>query len=98
MDMHALTFADQSFDVIFSAHSLEHAYDADRALAEFARVTRPRGYWAIEVPLRFDPTAVDRNDFQSTDALADRCEALGMTTILKQMNEQRTAGRVILQK
>lgn len=74
MDFHALQFPDQSFDVVFACHVLEHAFDVSVALAEWARVTRPDGFWAIEVPVGFPTTAVDRHDFQSRDGLAVACQ------------------------
>lgn len=73
MDMHAMTFPDAMFDVIFSCHSLEHAYDLETVLREWARVTVPGGTWAIEVPIRFTPTEVDRQDVGSVAGLVAMC-------------------------
>jgi SAM-dependent methyltransferase len=39
-DMHTLPFADGEFDWVFCIGSIEHAYDADLALAELFRVAR----------------------------------------------------------
>jgi len=59
-----LPFADRSFDVVFSAFgALQFVHDADRAVAEAARVLRPGGTFAFSVthPVRWtmpdDPTA-----------------------------------------
>ena len=52
MDMHEMTFADESFDVIFSSHSLEHSYDLERVVGEIARVARRGALVAAEVPVR----------------------------------------------
>ena len=52
MDMHEMTFADESFDVIFSSHSLEHSYDLDRVVGEISRVARREALVAAEVPVR----------------------------------------------
>lgn len=73
MDMHHMTFEARSFDVVFASHSLEHSYDVDQVLREYARVTTPGGYWAIEVPVGYPPTNVDRQDVVSAKALAQRC-------------------------
>ena len=71
MDMHHLTFGSGSFDIAYSCHSLEHSFDRDAAVAEIVRVLRPGGVAAVEVPVRFTPTAVDRQDFKSVaDLLA----------------------------
>lgn len=40
-DMHRLPFADSSFDMVMSAHLLEHLNDPERGLAEMTRVLRP---------------------------------------------------------
>jgi demethylmenaquinone methyltransferase/2-methoxy-6-polyprenyl-1,4-benzoquinol methylase len=40
-DMHHLPFADKSFDMVMSAHLLEHLDDPERGLAEMTRVLRP---------------------------------------------------------
>jgi ubiquinone/menaquinone biosynthesis C-methylase UbiE len=42
-DVRRLPFADNSFDVVMSAHLLEHLHDPKAALTEMARVTRPGG-------------------------------------------------------
>ena len=50
MDMHDLKFPDGSFDVVYSRHSFEHAFDKRKAGGEFIRVLRPGGVVVIEVP------------------------------------------------
>jgi SAM-dependent methyltransferase len=50
MDMHDLKFPDGSFDVVYSRHSFEHAYDKRKAGLEFVRVLKPDGVVVIEVP------------------------------------------------
>jgi SAM-dependent methyltransferase len=52
MDMHDMTFADESFDVIFASHSLEHSYDLERVVDEIVRVARHGALVAVEVPVR----------------------------------------------
>lgn len=42
-DMHALAFADASFDLVFLMHALTYAEHPARAVAEAARVLRPGG-------------------------------------------------------
>lgn len=69
MDMHALTFTDDSFDIIYSAHSLEHAYDSAKVIAEIARVARPGALVAVEVPIHFEPRGSDRIDFGGVEGL-----------------------------
>lgn len=69
-DFHQLPFADGAFDALYSCHSLEHAYDLARALSEFARVLRPGGVWAIEVPVAFAICETDRQDVGSAARLA----------------------------
>jgi SAM-dependent methyltransferase len=74
MDMHAMTFPDNHFDVVFSCHSLEHSYDPIRALSEFGRVVKHGGVCTIELPVRFTPTSADLQDFGSMQALQSACE------------------------
>ena len=51
-DMRELPFADGSFDAAISVHSIEHVPDADRAMAEIARVLRPGGSAVVVTPNR----------------------------------------------
>ncbi len=51
-DHQSLTFADASFDLLFSSHVLEHVPDWRRAFAEAFRVLRPRGRYVFSVPVR----------------------------------------------
>jgi len=50
MDMHFLDFPDNSFDLIWSHHSMEHSFSPVYVLREWLRVLRPGGYLAVTVP------------------------------------------------
>lgn len=69
MDMHVMAFPGRSFDLIFSSHSLEHAYDPYRAAAEFIRVVGHGGVIAVEVPVCFQPQGADLFNFHDHDQL-----------------------------
>ena len=63
-DMHDLSvFADASFQAVLSSHTLEHAYDPSRALAELRRVLEPGG--ALKVVLPY-PDRGPRNELAHT--------------------------------
>lgn len=51
-DATALTFADETFDFIFSYHALEHIENPVKALEEMRRVLRPGGGFWIGTPNR----------------------------------------------
>jgi SAM-dependent methyltransferase len=71
MDMHTMTFQNSLFDMVYSSHSLEHAYDLKKVTNEFLRVLRNRGILVIEVPVNFDrkKTGTDLIDFHTWDEL-----------------------------
>jgi SAM-dependent methyltransferase len=57
-DLQALSFADESFDLVVTQDVMEHVVDPDRAFSEIARVLRPGGIHVFTVPLHPDPTNV----------------------------------------
>jgi predicted SAM-dependent methyltransferase len=65
MDVTNITYPDQSFDVIYCSHVLEHVPDDKRALGEFHRVLKDNGWAILLVPpitaekTFEDPTIVD---------------------------------------
>jgi SAM-dependent methyltransferase len=69
MDMHDMTFEDDSFDVVYASHSLEHSYDVERVAAEIVRVGRDGAVVGIEVPVRVQASAADRVVFSGLDEL-----------------------------
>ncbi len=59
-DMHDLAnFEDGSVDIVYSSHSLEHAYEPAKVLAEFHRILQPAGALFIVLPY---PDMGDWND------------------------------------
>lgn len=48
----ALPFADESFDLVFSSHVLEHIPDRKKAVREINRVLKPGGFHICIVPTR----------------------------------------------
>lgn len=71
MDMHNLKFIDNSFDIVFSSHSLEHSFDPKKVVSELSRVATPGGIVAVEVPVGFVPSEVDRVDFGTIERLSE---------------------------
>jgi SAM-dependent methyltransferase len=69
MDMHRLTFADDSFDVVYASHALEHSYDVEQVVREIIRVARDGAVVAAEVPVRVQASAADRIVFSGLDEL-----------------------------
>jgi len=64
MDITDIQYPDDSFDVIFASHVLEHIPDDERAMQELSRVLRPDGWAILEVPMwgprtREDPAVTD---------------------------------------
>lgn len=50
-DMHELVnFEDASVDIVYSSHTLEHAYQPAKVLAEFRRILQPNGALFIVLP------------------------------------------------
>jgi SAM-dependent methyltransferase len=71
MDMHQMTFPDNQFNIIYSSHSLEHAYDLDKVIKEIIRVAQPKALVAIEVPIHYKTQGADLIDFQSLQNLSN---------------------------
>jgi SAM-dependent methyltransferase len=69
MDMHEMTFPDNSFDVVYASHSLEHAYDLRRVAEEIVRVAREGAVVGVEVPVRVQASTADRIVFSGLDEL-----------------------------
>jgi SAM-dependent methyltransferase len=69
MDMHELSFSDNSFDVVYASHALEHSYDVGRVIGEIARVARDGAVVGVEVPVRVQASAADRIVFSGLDEL-----------------------------
>ena len=67
MDMHELTFPDDSFDVVYASHALEHSYDVGRVARQMMRVARDGAVVAVEVPVRVQASTADRIVFSGLD-------------------------------
>ena len=68
-DIQNLPFEDNSFDVIFCNHVLEHVNDDKKALSELYRVMKKGGWGIFQVPIRYqlektfeDPSITDKNE------------------------------------
>ncbi len=67
-DMHDLPFDDNTFDILISAHSLEHADDYLKAGNEFVRVAKNKGFIIIEVPCA-NPVGEEPTDWHTYDGI-----------------------------
>lgn len=51
MDVHEIPFDDNTFDVLFCNHVLEHVNDDKKALSEIFRVLKKGGWAILQIPL-----------------------------------------------
>lgn len=51
-DILDLPFADESFDIVFCNHVLEHIEDDAKAMSELYRVLKPGGWGILQVPMK----------------------------------------------
>lgn len=84
-DIQNLPFEDNSFDVIFCNHVLEHVDDDKKALSELFRVMKPGGWGILQVPIRYqqektfeDPTITDRQERIEKFGQYDHVRVYGM--------------------
>ncbi|MES2734542.1 MAG: class I SAM-dependent methyltransferase [Bacteroidota bacterium] len=69
MDIHAIPFAENTFDVAFCNHVMEHVENDIKAMSELHRVLKPNGWAIIQSPMDLsrektleDPTIVTEAD------------------------------------
>jgi len=60
VDICSMPFENESFDVIFASHVLEHVIDDDTALSEVMRVLKPNGIAILPVPV-VSPVTIEYN-------------------------------------
>jgi SAM-dependent methyltransferase len=71
MDMHDMTFASDSFGVVYASHVLEHAYDVATVVGEIVRVAKQDALVAVEVPVRHRGSDADRAVFEGLGELRE---------------------------
>lgn len=59
MDITDIQYPDESFDVIYCSHVLEHVQDDKKAIREFYRVLKKAGWAILLVPISTDKTVED---------------------------------------
>ena len=52
-NLEAMTFADESFDLVITSDVMEHVADVGKVVAEVARVLKPGGAHVFSIPLKF---------------------------------------------
>ncbi len=85
MDVQAIPFPENSFDVIFCNHILEHVADDRLAMCEMHRVMRPGG-WGVML----SPVDDSRAETFEDDSITDPAER---TRIFGQYDHRRVYGR-----
>lgn len=84
-DIQQIPLADESFDVVFCNHIMEHVEDDLRAMRELYRVMR-RGGWGVIL----SPVELDRATTFEDDSITDEAER---TRIFGQYDHRRVYGR-----
>ncbi|WP_189093608.1 class I SAM-dependent methyltransferase [Deinococcus ruber] len=87
-DAERLSFADRTFDRVFSASALVLMRDVSAALEEWVRVLRPGGLLAFDGP--------DGQDFGLMGIVADAAQEIGLTLAFSQVTATPARCRALL--
>jgi SAM-dependent methyltransferase len=93
MDITDIRYPDNSFDVIYCSHVLEHVPDDRRAMRELARVLKPGGWAVLVVPFRDaletfeDPTITDPQSRQRLFGQWDHVRWYGAADFQRRLEE-----------
>jgi SAM-dependent methyltransferase len=69
MDITDIQYPDESFDIIFCSHVLEHVNDDKKAIGELFRVLRKNGWAILMVPINSETTIEDPSITDSAERL-----------------------------
>jgi SAM-dependent methyltransferase len=102
-ELHELSFADKSFDLVGVFELLEHVEEDERLLAEIARITRPGGHLILALPLQmrlfntWDQYAGHKRRYEP-DELRDKLSRAGFELVEFETrpNQQGRLGAVII--
>ncbi|MEQ6119522.1 methyltransferase domain-containing protein [Reichenbachiella sp. MALMAid0571] len=67
MDIHEMPFEDNSFDVVFCNHVMEHVADDFKSMGEIFRVLKPGGFAIIQIPIFHPVPDITLEDSGITD-------------------------------
>lgn len=99
MDMHSMLFSDNSFDIVYSSHSLEHSYEPKKVVNEILRVARSAALVAIEVPVHYGVRGADLVDFETIDNIlnlfGDHVDRVFWTEVLPAGHPRNQEGTMI---
>jgi SAM-dependent methyltransferase len=86
MDIHEIPFEENTFDVIFCNHVLEHVEDDILAMKEMLRVLKPGGWAILQVPF-FYPLPETTYEDKSITSPAEREKAFGQDDHVRMFGE-----------
>ena len=85
MDVHDIPFNENSFDVVFCNHVMEHVDDDIKAMSEIYRVMKPRGWAIIQSPQDYsreatleDPSITDPKERERIYWQSDHVRLYGL--------------------
>lgn len=82
-DMHNLPFSDNSFDIIYTHHSLDHSLFPEKAVKEMYKVSKKSAFWIHTVPFN-DYGKEEAIDFDSSSEIISFFEKYTTEIIYKQ--------------
>lgn len=98
IDFHDLSiFQDDSFDVVYSSHSIEHAYDAKKVISELIRVLKKAGKLIVIIPYPDKQEngghdariQIKSNIEDSGKSVREYFESFGLTTVFQKIDSFR---------
>ena len=67
-DMHNLPFSENSFDIIYTHHSLDHSLFPEKAVKEMYKVSKEKAFWIHTIPFN-DYGKEEAIDFDSSNEI-----------------------------